>query len=358
MKSDRAVRLPEPTIPSDPARHPDSCDLEPDLAEVEQAEARLAQVVRRLPLFESAALNRQVGGRLLIKAECLQPTGSFKIRGAWNKICQLSPDEGRRGVLALSSGNHGIAVAWASRRVGNRRTVVLMPAGSARNKIARIEALGGEVVLFDRATTDRSALIREWCAREDLAYIPAFDDRHVIAGAGTIGLEVAGSAADQGFEVDGFYAACSGGGLIAGNAIALGAVSPQTRVWGVEPESFDDTARSLASGKAEFVSFGAQTICDALLSPTPGKLTLEINRRHLAGIVRGSDADAREGVRVAYEEFGLIVEPSGALALGAVLADRSCTEGQFVVIVLSGRNVDLDVYQAELAKSVAGRGAA
>ncbi|MDQ7249758.1 threonine ammonia-lyase [Dongia sedimenti] len=344
--------------PPEPAQRSVSCELAPDFADVEQAEARLAQVVRRLPLFESASLNRQVGGRVMIKAESLQPTGSFKIRGAWNKLCRLSSEDGRRGVLALSSGNHGIAVAWASGRIGSHKTIVLMPAGSARNKVARIEALGGEVVLFDRATTDRPALIREWCAREDLAYIPAFDDPHVIAGAGTIGLEVARCAADQGFQIDGFYAACSGGGLIAGNAIALGVVSPQTRVWGVEPESFDDTARSLESGKAEFVSFAAPTICDALLSPTPGRLTLEINRKRLAGVLRGSDEDARRGMQVAYEEFGLIVEPSGALALGAVLADRSRTEGQFVVVVLSGRNVDLDVYQAELAKSVDGRGVA
>ncbi|MDW6023845.1 threonine/serine dehydratase [Mesorhizobium sp. BAC0120] len=321
----------------------------PDIAAIQDAARRLVPVLCSLPLMESERLNSRVGGRLLVKVETLQPTGSFKIRGAWNRIAQLSPDELARGVLALSSGNHGRAVAWAARATGARRTVVLMPQDAPANKLEQTRALGAQVVAYDRRTADRGDLISRWCREEGLVYIPAFDDPHVVAGAATVAYEVAKEAAASNISLHGFAAACSGGGLIAGSALALGALSPVTEVWGVEPQGYDDTAQSLARGDRVAVQASGETICDALLSLTPGEFTFEINRRRLAGIISASDDDARRGMRAAFEEFGLVTEPSGALALGALLADRKRTEGRTFAVVLSGRNVDSDLFVRQFA---------
>jgi threonine dehydratase len=321
----------------------------PNFQDIEEAARRLAPILRKTSLFESQKLNRHIGGRLLVKAETLQPTGSFKIRGAWNRIAQLSSEELSRGVLALSSGNHGLAVAWAARAAGASRAVVLMPADAPVNKIEQTRAFGAQVVAYDRRDTDRSALVAKWRESEALVYIPAFDDPHVIAGAATAASEVAREAAAAGIAIDIFAAACSGGGLVAGSALALGALSPATAVWGVEPESYDDTARSLAAGDRASVPASGETICDALLSLIPGELTFDIKRKLLSGIIRASDDDARRGMKAAFEEFGLVAEPSGALALGAILAGRINTQGLNVAVVLSGRNVDADLYARELA---------
>jgi threonine dehydratase len=321
----------------------------PTIQSIEDAAARLAPVLRKTPLLESERLNRVVRGRLLVKAETLHPTGSFKIRGAWNRIARLSADELSRGVLALSSGNHGLAVAWAAREAGARRTIVLMPADAPINKIEKARGFGAQVVAYDRGNTDRAALIADWREREGLVFVPAFDDPHIIAGAATSAYEVAVEAAAAGFTIDAFAAACSGGGLIAGSALALAALTPATEIWGVEPETYDDTARSLAAGTRMSVPALESTICDALLSLTPGELTFDINRSRLTGVVAASDDDARSGMRAAFEEFGLVAEPSGALALGAILARRLETKGRTIAVILSGRNVDADVFARELA---------
>ncbi|MEQ1955930.1 threonine/serine dehydratase [Mesorhizobium sp. CN2-181] len=325
--------------------------MAPDIRAIEEAVARLAPVLRRTSLFESARLNRRIGGRLFVKAETLQTTGSFKIRGAWNRIAQLSSDERSRGVLALSSGNHGLAVAYAAKEAGVERAVVLMPADAPINKIEQARAFGAHVVAYDRRSTDRGALVAKWRDDEGLVFIPAFDDPHIIAGAATAAYEVAREAIAAGIRIDLFAAACSGGGLVAGSALALGALSPETAIWGVEPEAFDDTARSLAVGSRVTVPASGETICDALLSLVPGELTFEINRTVLSGIALASDDDARAGMRAAFEEFGLVAEPSGALALGATLAEKIDAKGRNVAVVLSGRNVDADLYLRELAHS-------
>jgi threonine dehydratase len=321
----------------------------PDIREIEDAATRLAPILRKTTLFESERLNAHIGGRLLVKAETLQPTGSFKIRGAWNRISRLSADSLSRGVLALSSGNHGLAVAWAARRAGARRIVVLMPVDAPRTKIEQTRAFGAEIVAYDRRKADRNALVAQWRDVQGLVYIPAFDDPEVIAGAATVAYEVAREAAASHIAIDLFAAACSGGGLIAGSALALRALSPATEIWGVEPEAYDDTARSLAAGERVAVSASSKTICDALLSLTPGELTFAINRKSLSGVVGATDDDARAGMKAAFEEFGLVAEPSGALALGAILAGRMDVKGRTAAVVLSGRNVDLDLYRREIA---------
>jgi len=321
----------------------------PEIALIEDAARRLAPVLVNVPLMESERLNAHLGGRLLVKAETLQPTGSFKVRGAWNRIALLSPEELSRGVLALSSGNHGRAVAWAARRAGARRAVVLMPADAPVNKVEYTRALGAEVVAYDRRSADRAELVRCWREREGLVYVPAFDDPHIVAGAATIAYEVANEAAAAGFRIEAFLAACSGGGLIAGSALALSALSPTTEVWAVEPQGYDDTAQSMARGHRVTVSASGETICDALLSLTPGEYTFEINKKRLSGVIGASDDDARRGMLAAFEEFGLVTEPSGALALGALLSNRLSLQGRTFVVVLSGRNVDQDVFAKQLA---------
>ena len=321
----------------------------PDIRNIEDAAKRLAPILRQTSLFESERLNSHIRGRLLVKAETIQPTGSFKVRGAWNRIAQLSPEELSRGVLALSSGNHGLAVAWSAHAAGARRAVVLMPADAPTNKIEQTRSLGAQVVVYDRRHADRAALVAKWRESEGLVFIPAFDDSQIIAGAATAAYEVAQEAVAGGFTIDVFAAACSGGGLVAGSALALGALSPATKIFGVEPEAYDDTALSLSAGDRVSVPASGVTICDALLSLIPGELTFEINRKALSGIVRASDDDARRGMKAAFEHFGLVAEPSGALALGAILAGKIETQGRTVVVILSGRNVDLDLYLRELA---------
>ncbi|MBZ9676498.1 threonine/serine dehydratase [Mesorhizobium sp. ES1-1] len=321
----------------------------PDIRQIEDAARRLAPVLRKTWLFESERLNTHIGGRLLVKAETLQPTGSFKIRGAWNRISRLSPGELSRGVFALSSGNHGLAVAWAARQAGARRIVILMPVDAPRTKIEQTRAFGAEIIAYDRRTADRNALVAQWRNDQGLIYIPAFDDAEIIAGAATVAYETVQEAAASDIAIDLFTAPCSGGGLIAGSALALRSLSPKTEIWGVEPEAYDDTARSLSAGERVAVSASGKTICDALLSLTPGELTFTINRKSLSGIVRASDDDARVGMKAAFEEFGLVAEPSGALALGAILTGRMDVQGRTFAVVLSGRNVDLDLYRREIA---------
>lgn len=322
----------------------------PGIAAIEDAARRLAPILLKVPLMESERLNDRVGGRLLLKAETLQPTGSFKVRGAWNRISRLSSDELARGVLALSSGNHGRAVAWAARAAG-ARAVILMPADAPLNKIEQTRALGAEIVAYDRRSADRAELVRHWRESEGLVYVPAFDDTHIVAGAATVAYEAAKEAAASGVRIDGFAAACSGGGLVAGSALALGVLSPATEIWGVEPTGYDDTSQSLVRGERVSVPASGETICDALLSLTPGEFTFEINRRRLSGIITATDDDARQGMRAAFEEFGLVAEPSGALALGALLAARDRTEGRTFVVVLSGRNVDEDLFARQLMET-------
>jgi threonine dehydratase len=325
-------------------------NLWPRFSDIQEAAAALASVLSPSGLFRSVRLDKIVGGRLLVKSETLQPTGSFKIRGAWNKIRKLGSEDLSTGIFALSSGNHGLAVSWAARAAGARRTVILVPQDAPRAKIDGARRLGAEIVAYDRRTVDRTALVAEWRDGNGLVYMPAFDDPDVIAGAATVALHGAQSAADMDFPIDDFVVACSGGGLAAGSVLALREMSPGTKVWAVEPEDFDDTAQSMESGRRVAIRTSGSTICDALLSPEPGELTFAINRLGLAGVVRGSDHHARVGMAAAFSEFGLIVEPSGALALGAALDGALDLRGRTAMVVLSGRNVDREVFTSELVK--------
>lgn len=317
-----------------------SVDVSPTLADVEDAARRIAGEAVVTPLVENPALNERVGGRVLLKCETLQVAGAFKFRGAWNRISRLTGEERGRGVVAYSSGNHAQAVAAAARLVG-ARAVIVMPSDSPKVKVEGVRRYGGEVRLYDRWTESREAIGEEIARERGSILVRPFDDPYVIAGQGTCGLELVRQAEAQGARLDAVLSPASGGGLVAGVSIAVKALSPETEVFGVEPELHDDTRRSLEAGRpVEAPRPERPSICDALLTPVPGDLTFPISRRNLSGVFTVSDAEVVEAVRTAFATCKLVVEPGGAAALAAVLAGRLPVEGRTVAVILSGGNVD------------------
>jgi threonine dehydratase len=321
----------------------------PGIADIEAAASRIAGVVRRTPLLAVTPLDEAVGGRLLFKAECLQRTGSFKLRGAYNRLVQLDAGQRRAGVVAFSSGNHAQGVAAAARMLGMPATIV-MPADAPAIKLANTRALGAEVVLYDRFTEDREAIARRLVGERGATLVPAYDDPHVVAGQGTAGLELMQQAAELGLRPDQVLVPTSGGGLTAGTAIAVRTLAPAAAVYGVEPEAFDDTRRSLAAGTLLRNPPEARSICDALQSSPPGTLTFAINRELLAGILTVSDAEAETAMARAFRDLKLVVEPGGAVAFAAALAGKVPLAGRTTAIVLSGGNVDAATFAAALAR--------
>ncbi len=310
---------------------------EPDLAAIEEAAERIAGVARRTPLLEWETLNERVGGRVLLKTECLQRTGSFKIRGAYNRLAQIPPASRARGVVAWSSGNHAQGVAEAARLLG-MPAVIVMPEDTPARKLEATRRLGAEIRLYDRYAEDREAIGRALAVERDAILVPSYDDYAVIAGQGTVGLEICHQSWRLDTTVDRILVCCGGGGLTAGIAVTVGALSPTTEIWPVEPAGFDDTARSLASGRRESVAADARSVCDALLTPSPGRLTFPILQRQVAGALTVTDAEAIAAMRYAFEELHLVLEPGGAVALAALLEGRVTTTG-VTAVVLSGGNV-------------------
>jgi threonine dehydratase len=322
--------------------------VSPDLpvrpADVAAAAAHLRGVAAETPLLESEALNERVGGRLLIKPEPLQRTGSFKFRGAYHAVATLRPP----AVVAYSSGNHAQGVAMAARLLGMPATIV-MPADAPRAKLDGTRALGAEVITYDRATDDREAIGREVASRTGAALIRPYDDPLIVAGQGTVGLELATQAERRDAPLDAVLVCCGGGGLVAGCAVALTGKLPGIAVYAVEPEGHDDTGRSLAAGERLANPPGQRSFCDALLAAMPGELTFAINSRLLAGGLAVSDAEVEEAMRLAFRHLRLVVEPGGAVALAAALSGRLPTRGRTVGVVVSGGNVDAELFARVLA---------
>ncbi len=319
----------------------------PGIADVRAAARRLAGVAVETPLLEHAALGERLGGRVFFKAEVLQRTGSFKIRGAYNKIAALEPAERARGVVAFSSGNHAQGVAAAARIFGIR-AVIAMPADVPRVKLDAVRAMGAEVVPFDRFGDDRMTIVKPWLDA-GMALVPPYDDPLIVAGQGTVGLEIVAQAHAACVAPDIVVVPCGGGGLTAGVAIAVTDALPRAGVWGVEPENFDDTRRSLAEGRRVANEPGHSSICDSILTAEPGVVTFEVNRRKTAGIAVVSDAEAAAAVREAMLSLKLVVEPGGAVGLAALIAGRIPVAGRTVVVVLSGGNVDPAAYARIIA---------
>ena len=310
----------------------------PTVADIIDAETRLRGWLVDTPLLESEAINRRVGARVLFKAECLQHTGSFKIRGALNRLLRLSADERRAGVVAFSSGNHAQAVALAARWLEMPATIV-MPADAPNVKLERTRGYGADVVLYDREREDREAIAVGIAQQRGAALVPPFDHPDIVAGQGTLGLEVGRVTRARRLQVDALYVPCSGGGLVAGCALAIKSEWADCAVLAVEPRGFEDHAASLAAGERRSVAPGGTTLCDGLRAPLPGAITFAINRRALAGAVGVDDDQVRVAMAVAARELKVVVEPSGAAALAAVLAEPR-PRGACIAVVLSGGNVD------------------
>ena len=328
--------------------------LLPNFADVEAAQKRIAGRVPVTPALESEALNCRLGRRVLIKPECLQITGSFKIRGAYNRLAQLDVQERARGVVAFSSGNHAQGVARAARWLGVKASLIV-PADAPKGKIAGAAADGADIILYDRLTEDREALAAQISARTGAIIVPSFDDPHIIAGQGTAGAELAAQATEKGLTLEAVYCCVGGGGLIAGLNLALAALSPQTRVYGAEPAGHDDHARSLAAGERLGNPPGTRSICDALLSERPGALTFVINRQHLAGVCVVSDEEVERAMAAAFADLKLVVEPGGAAALAAALQVARLMEpdmraGRAIGVLLTGGNVDANQFAAALMR--------
>lgn len=315
------------------------------ITDIEAAAGRLEGIALRTPLIRNDELDRIAGGNVLIKAENLQVAGSFKIRGAYNLMSQLPDAAAARGVVAFSSGNHAQGVAMAGGLLGINAAIV-MPEDAPRAKMDNTRRLGGEVITYDRYTGDREAIARAIAEERDAELVPSYDHDDIIAGQGTVGLEIAEQARELRLPPDQALINCGGGGLSSGSAVALRARFPDISVRTVEPEAFDDTARSIEAGKRLQVEPGSGSICDSLLADSPGRLPFEIHRQLFdAGLVV-SDDEVREAMRFAFRHLKLVVEPGGAASLAAVLSGKVDTAGKTTAIVLSGGNVDFEVFAA------------
>src|SRR5215813_10364249 len=320
----------------------------PTAADVDAAALRLAGVALRTPLVSSPTLDALTGGRIFLKAETLQRTGSFKFRGAYNKVSSIPDVERKGGVVAFSSGNHAQGVAAAASLL-SMPAVIVMPADAPRPKRERTEALGAEVVLYDREHEDREAIAREIAERRGATLVPPYDDPLIIAGQGTTGREILDDLAAEETLPDVVIVNASGGGLTAGIALAVKARVPDARLYPAEPQGFDDHARSFRSGQREINNAASGSICDALMSPTPGRLTFEINRTLVGDGLAASDDEVAEAVAFAFRELKLVVEPGGAVGLAALLTRKVDVAGKVAAVVLSGGNVDPELFHRLVA---------
>ena len=325
----------------------------PIYADVLAAAGRIAPHAVRTPLVESPALSARTGGRMFLKLELLQRTGSFKFRGALNRLAMIPENARAGGVVAFSSGNHAQGVAAAARLLG-MQALIVMPADAPRAKIEGTRALGAEIVLYDRQREDREAIAGRICAERGATLVRPFDDPGIIAGQGTAGLEIAEDAARFGVALDAVLVPCSGGGLVSGIALALNGSGAAARVHSVEPENFDGMRRSLAVGKRATAPGGALSIADALMAPTPGAHVFALAKDLLAPGLAVSEAELEQAVAFAATQLKLLVEPGGAAALAALLADKAPLEnikGKNIALVLSGGNADFDSIAAIIAKA-------
>lgn len=313
------------------------------------ARARLRGHARRTPLLSSPFLNEIAGRRLFVKAECLQHSGSFKFRGGWSAVSALELPVRARGVIAFSSGNHAQGVALAAKLHGVP-SVIVMPTDAPRLKIDNTRAFGAEVVLYDRVKEDRDEIGARLSEERGLTLIRPFDEPLVIAGQGTTGLEIAEQADEEGVEAAEVLVPCGGGGLTSGIALALEASAPGFRVRPCEPEGFDDTTRSLASGRIERNAAMSGSICDAIVTPQPGNITFPILKRLAGAGIVVTDEEALRAMALAFVRLKIVVEPGGAVALAAALFHREALESDAVVAVTSGGNVDADIFATALQR--------
>ena len=314
---------------------------------IQAAARRLGGHARRTPLLSSPFLNDLAGRHVFVKAECLQHTGSFKFRGGWSAVSALPPGVREKGVIAFSSGNHAQGVALAARLHGVT-SVIVMPSDAPQLKIDNTQALGAKVVLYDRATEDRDALGTRLAEEAGLTLIKPFDEPEVIAGQGTCGLELAEQVSELGITQADVLVCCGGGGLTAGVSLALAATAPGLRARPIEPEGFDDVARSLAAGRIERNATQAGSLCDAILTPEPGQITFPIMARNCGPGLVVTEEEVLQAMALAFLRLKIVLEPGGAVSLAAALFHGDQIEGDSVIAIASGGNVDPEVFQQAL----------
>jgi len=309
------------------------------ISDIQAAAERLEGIAVRTPLIESPLLNERMGGRIFVKAENLQHAGAFKFRGAYNRLSQLTPAEKKAGVLAYSSGNHAQGIALAAKMLGVKATIV-MPKDAPELKVAGTRGYGADVVFYDRYTEDREEVAKHAAGDSGAVLVPPYNSPFILAGQGTVGLEIAADLQALGLVADQALLNCGGGGLTGGAMTALKHAFPSMAGYAVEPEAFDDVKRSLESGEIQEVDFGARSICDALLTPSPGDLTFPIMQGLGVKGLTVSDDEARLAVAYAANTLKLVGEPGGVVSLAAVLAGKVDVKDKITICIISGGNID------------------
>lgn len=319
----------------------------PSFEDVLDAARRLRGHAVETPLLRADALDAAAGGCVWVKAEALQRTGSFKFRGAFNRLCRLTAEERARGVVAFSSGNHAQGVADAARQLG-LPAVIVMPSDAPAIKLEATRDFGAEVVLYDRYRENREAIAARIAAERGAVVVPAFDDPFIVAGQGTAGLEAAEQLAAWGETADVLLCPASGGGLLAGITLAFERLSPATRLYVCEPAGYEDFAASLEAGRPVRVAPTEPSLCDALMAPEPGAVPFAITGPKLTGALAASDEEALAAMAFAFRHLKLVLEPGGAVALAALLAGRPPLDGRTALVIASGGNVDPQTYARAL----------
>jgi threonine dehydratase len=321
----------------------------PTFADIAAARERIAGIARVTPVYPSETLSRLTGREVLLKAENLQRTGSFKLRGAYNFLSQMSEVDRKQGAVGWSSGNHAQGLAEAARLMGMKATIV-MPADAPALKVANTRASGAEVVLYDRVKDSREEIGLGIAKKTGATVVPPYDHPWILTGQGTAGLEIVEQAKAVGVTLDAVAAPCSGGGLSTGIALAVKGLSPSTSVHAGEPAGFDDLARSLAAGTKQTNEKLSGSICDALLAPTPGDVIFPLAQQLLGPGLVVTDDEVLDAMETAFREFKLVVEPGGAVALAAALTGKLPVKGRAVAVVCSGGNVDHATFARALSR--------
>lgn len=303
---------------------------------MKRAAHALQGVVVHTPLLENPDANEVLGGRLLLKAESMQRTGAFKIRGAYHRMLNLTSEERKLGVVTYSSGNHALGLAQAAQILGSS-AVIVMPQDAPPAKMAAVRSIGADIVTYVRDTQDSAGVVASIIDETGRIEVPPSAHGQILAGAGTVAVEM---LEDTGGTLDAILIPCGGGGLTAATAVAMAEASPRTKVYAAEPDLFDDTRRSLRAGRRVANPKGIRTICDAVMTPTPGELTFSINQKLLAGGVTASDDEVRDAMRFAFEHFKIITEPGAVVGLAAILNGQVRIEGRTVATVITGGNID------------------
>ena len=311
----------------------------PTLEDIEMAHNAIKPLIHKTPVLSSEGLNQIAGCEVYFKCENFQKVGAFKMRGASCAVLSLTETEKSKGIATHSSGNHAQGVAMAAQILGIP-AIIVMPKDAPEIKLNRTRAYGAEVRLYCRQTESREEIASDIAKNSGAVLVPSFDDPHIIAGQGTCGLELVAQAKQKNLDPEILLSPCGGGGLIAGVSVAVKSLLPNIQIYAVEPEGFDDHSRSLQSGRRESIKSGANSFCDALLAPSPGKLTWEINERNLCKGLVVSDAEVAHAISFAFHYLKLVIEPGGAVALAALLYKKIDVSGSVVGLIVSGGNVD------------------